>query len=354
METGPYYQPQSIAPILERGAAQQVPFISQPKGLSGALPAIGNLAQSGFDVAAQNQKKQSLFKAQQVYSDYLSKVDSGTATQQDHAQGRMAALSLGIAPLDTLGINYKNTQIENMRSEIKARENKPSKGVSVADLSPEEDAAWQKAIKEHRLAPSQISFRGPKRKDLAKQFLSDPTYNATREDINFSAGKSGAAAGARLNEGGAAQMTARTANAANAQLDILSEISRKFPRSNVQLMNTPIIKLDAQTMPEAQNWVIALNSFRNEYASALMRGHMPQGEAQHEVAKALPENITPRQLESAIPLLRRELNALVKGQMTPATGKEGSSHPQDSEAIAWATANPNDPRSAKILSLNGK
>lgn len=327
----PYYDPQSIAPILENASRIQVPLVSSPTGFSQALPALGQLAQSGFDVAAQKQKKQSLLAAQQGVSEYLSKVDSGTATQQDHATGRMLMMSLGMTPPDTLGIRLKNSEIgknDAQASLYKTNAAKPPKAAAVADLTPEEDVAWQKAISDHRLAPSQISFRGPRRKDLAKQFLSDPTYDATKEDINFYAGKAGAGAGARLNEGGAAQMTARTANAANAQLDILAQVSRKFPRSNVRLMNTPIIKFDSQTMPEAQNWVIALNSFRNEYASALMRGHMPQGEAQAEVAKALPENITPKQLESAIPLLRRELAALVKGQMTRASGSESKGSPQ--------------------------
>lgn len=109
---GPIYQPQSIAPILQNAAAIQVPLISQPKGLSGALPAVGQLAQTGFDVAANNQKKQSVMQAQQAYATYLAKVDDGTATQQDHAIGRMAALSLGITPPDTLGINLKKSEIE--------------------------------------------------------------------------------------------------------------------------------------------------------------------------------------------------------------------------------------------------
>lgn len=112
MDYSPYYVPPSVAPILQSAAQTQVPLISQPKGFSGALPALGNVAQSGFDAATTQKNKQSVLAAQQAYSHYLSKVDDGSATQQDHAIGRMAALSLGITPPDTLGNNLKKSEIE--------------------------------------------------------------------------------------------------------------------------------------------------------------------------------------------------------------------------------------------------
>lgn len=339
----PYYQPQSIAPILERGAAIQAPYLAQPSGLSQALPALGSLAQTGFNVAAQNQKKMNVLQAQQVYSDYLAKLDSGTATPQDHQQGYMAALSLGINPkppttvgmvdpsiLSALqgaaGVNgpVKGTK-ENVAGLEKVAQLKKKPVTSDQNLTQDEMRALQGAMtrSNNPLPASMISFRGPRAKLMAQSLMSNPDWSPVAGESSLASAKAGASASARLTQGGSAQMTARTANAAREQLSILEDISSKFPRSNVQLMNTPIIKFDAQTMPEAQNWIIALNSFRNEYASALMRGNMPQGEAQREVAKSLPENITPRQLAAAIPLLRREIDALVKGQMTPATGKEG-------------------------------
>lgn len=97
----PYYTPQSIAPILEKGAALQAPYLAQPSGLSQALPALGSLAQTGFNVAEQNQKRMNVLQAQQVYSDYLSKVDAGLATPQDHQRGIQAAMSLGLPPPQT-------------------------------------------------------------------------------------------------------------------------------------------------------------------------------------------------------------------------------------------------------------
>ena len=57
---GPFYTPPSVAPILQNASAQQLALMQQPKGIAAALPALGDLAKTGFDVAGQNQKKKSV------------------------------------------------------------------------------------------------------------------------------------------------------------------------------------------------------------------------------------------------------------------------------------------------------
>lgn len=341
----PYYTPESIAPILAQSTPTMVSALSQPSGLSQALPALGNLAQAGFDVA----RRRSVMQAQADYADYLSKVDAGVATPADHQRGYQAALSLGINPRP-IQTGLVSPQIlsalqsaagvtgqvpgtkENVAGLEKVAALKKKPVTSDQALTPDEMNALRGAMTRplNPLPASLISFRGPRAKLMAQSLMADPNWSPSPGEAGLKGSTAGAQAAARLQMGGSAQMTARTANAARAQLDILRQVSDKFPRSNVQLMNTPIIAINKQTNPEAQDWLIALNSFRNEYASALMRGNMPQGEAQREVEKSLPDNITPRQLQSAIPLLERELGALVKGQMTPATGKEGESSPSSS------------------------
>ena len=101
---GPFYTPPSVAPILQNASAQQLALMQQPKGFAAALPAIGDLVNKGVDVAGQQQKKQSVMAAQQAYSQYLAKVDAGTATPEDHQTGYMAAMSLGIDPAEPLGL----------------------------------------------------------------------------------------------------------------------------------------------------------------------------------------------------------------------------------------------------------
>lgn len=233
-----------------------------------------------------------------------------------------AMLELGITPPSMRSPHPQLTpsQIETNEAAKARGRASVTKPPSPSDLTPEEFNALRQATlrKNNPLAPSMINFRGPRAKIMAQALMNDPNWSPTGAEASLGAAKAGAEASARLTQGGSAQMTARTANAAKAQLSILKEISDKFPRSDVQALNTPIIALNKQIYPEAQNWVLAINSFRTEYASALMRGHMPQQQAMEEANRAIPENITARQLDAAIPLLGRLLDATVKGQMTPA------------------------------------
>ena len=125
-DNSPWYVPQSVAPILERAAQTQVPMVSQPMGLGGQVGALGNIAQAGFGAAADANKKQSVQQAQMAYSQYLAKVDAGSATPEDHAAGRMAAFSLGIQPPDTLGTNLKKSEIDKNNAQTAALNKKPA------------------------------------------------------------------------------------------------------------------------------------------------------------------------------------------------------------------------------------
>ena len=106
-----FYEPQSIAPILQEGLRAQMPYLSQPKGLSQALPALNKLADAGLGAATTMDKRRSLLAQQQEYSTYLSKVDAGTATDADHVVGRAAGMSLGLNPPDLLGKKLQRSQI---------------------------------------------------------------------------------------------------------------------------------------------------------------------------------------------------------------------------------------------------
>ena len=98
----PYYEPQSIAPILQRGLEQQAPYLAQPKGgMVAALGPLGDLAKTAFATDIEGTKRRSLLAQQQAYANYLAKVDSGTATPDDHKTGTIAALSLGLKPPST-------------------------------------------------------------------------------------------------------------------------------------------------------------------------------------------------------------------------------------------------------------
>ena len=269
-------------------------------------------------------------QAHKNLSEYLSMPEDQKALPENKQKFYQSAMLMGVDPSKLISqptqkvdpITLENTKEKNRETLAGVTAGLKKTNAPTGFTQPQIDS-WVTKIKSGKAIlndiPGGMSANSLRAK-VASVLGMDQNYDVGKANVGRAAQVAGASAGARLTEGGAAQMTARTANAANQQLDILEDVSKKFPRSNVQAMNTPIIAFDRQTYPEAQNWIIAVNSFRNEYASALMRGHMPQEQAQHEVARALPDNITPAQLESAIPLLRRELAALVAGQMTPASG----------------------------------
>lgn len=107
----PYYQPQSIAPILQEGLRARLPYLEQPKGAAAALPALGKVAETAFASDVDRSKKRSLMVQQQAYADYLAKVDAGMATEADHKTGMIAGLSLGLQPPDLLGKQLQRSQI---------------------------------------------------------------------------------------------------------------------------------------------------------------------------------------------------------------------------------------------------
>ena len=106
-----YYDPQSVAPILQEGLRTQAAYLSQPTGFSQAAPALAQLATKGLDIASDMEKKKSVLAQQQEYANYLAKVDAGTATQDDHIVGRAAGMSLGLNPPDLLGKQLQRSQI---------------------------------------------------------------------------------------------------------------------------------------------------------------------------------------------------------------------------------------------------
>jgi hypothetical protein len=105
----PYFEPKSYAPILQEGLRARMPYLAEPKGgAQAALPALGQLS----GAVLEGEKKRSIMAQQKEYATYLSKLDSGTATNEDHVVGRAAGLSLGLNPPDLLGKQLQRSQID--------------------------------------------------------------------------------------------------------------------------------------------------------------------------------------------------------------------------------------------------
>lgn len=119
---GPYYEPKSIAPILQEGLRARLPYLTQPMGgIQAALPALGQLGTAAIEGDAAREKKRSILAQQQEYSNYLNKIDAGTATNEDHVVGRAAGLSLGLNPPDLLGKQLQRSQIAENEASTKLK-----------------------------------------------------------------------------------------------------------------------------------------------------------------------------------------------------------------------------------------
>ena len=109
----PYFEPKSYAPILQEGLRARLPYLTQPTGgAQAALPALGQMATAAITGSADRDKRHSVLARQQEYATYLSKVDNGTATDEDHVVGRAAGLSLGLNPPDMLSKQLQRSQID--------------------------------------------------------------------------------------------------------------------------------------------------------------------------------------------------------------------------------------------------
>jgi len=96
---GPYYEPKSTATIMQEGLRQRAPYLAQPTGgIQAALDPLAKVAGTAIAADVDASKKKSLLFQQQAYADYLAKADAGTATEDDHKVGTIAALSLGLTP----------------------------------------------------------------------------------------------------------------------------------------------------------------------------------------------------------------------------------------------------------------
>lgn len=92
----------SIADILARGYQAKKNNLEMPYGISNVAPVIGNLVNTGVQVADQNRQRQSVLKAQQDYAGYLSTPADKRGPAQTQ-RGLQAGLALGfnVAPKES-------------------------------------------------------------------------------------------------------------------------------------------------------------------------------------------------------------------------------------------------------------
>jgi hypothetical protein len=153
--------------------------------------------------------------------------------------------------------------------------------------------------------------------------------------------------GAELSGGGSSQEMARSANSAYKQFDLLQQASDNFGRTNSQLLNTPLLKIDATKYPEAQVFKTALSTARIEYARAASGSKSPSDTFMEEAKAALPDGITPKQIGPVLNQLRNSLSEQTRGQLTPAT--VGNAPPLVDQKAAGGNKPPPAPRVGAVV-----
>lgn len=264
--------------------------MSQPTGIAGALPAVGSMVQGGLQGIQEGQKKKSLMDAQQAYSTYLSKVDSGAATPEDHQIGRVAAMSLGITPPETVnpeiwkatqsaaGINTpapgNKQNVQAVETLARLKEKQQSSTGQSQNLTPEEMNALRMASARanNPLPLSMVSFRGPRAKIMAQSLMQDPNWSPIAGEAALALGKT--------NAGSAIQLPARKIAAILPRIDAAVMASNAFPRSKYQLLNKIGIKsaaagtpgVDPQTQRLAQDLLNKTKLVADEFQSTIGAG----------------------------------------------------------------------------------
>lgn len=117
----PYYRPQSIAPILQSGLQSRMQNISTPLGFSQALPALGGVAEKGFQVAADREKKRmSLEMAARDYENFLALTPEEQSLQGNYEHGAASAMALGlprpVQRADMVAVAQKQANLEKTKA----------------------------------------------------------------------------------------------------------------------------------------------------------------------------------------------------------------------------------------------
>ena len=146
-------------------------------------------------------------------------------------------------------------------------------------------------------------------------------------------------------------------NEASQMADLVLDASAKVPRTESTDINKLLLAGEKRTGdPAVVAYGAALNSFINAYARAVNPKGAPTVQDKNHAREMLSDSMSKGQVQAAIAQLKKEMDAAakapgaVRNEMRSAVTGGGNS--DDKAAIAWAKANPKDPRAKKILDLH--
>jgi hypothetical protein len=207
------------------------------------------------------------------------------------------------------------------------------------------------AIIEGRLDPSKVNSRNIG--IIAATLEKDPNVNLKELSIDA---MSGAASSKALAVQSAKILTA--ANEADSMIKIVRNVSAKIDRTQYPTINAIQNAVDKGTGgKEIVQLNTAINALINSYARAINPTGVSTVSDKNHAREIINSNYASGQLGAILDIMQEEMrvakaspgeaSAQLKEQRNAPTAQRSMS-PQDKEALAWANANPNDPRSAQI------
>lgn len=329
-----------ISEILARGQQQrpQMPIA----GIGAALPVIGGLAMQGAQQYGDEQKKRSVMQAQQDYAQFLSMPPEYRARPENAQKGYQAALSLGINPQSIAMPKQKSLQ--EITAEASARAAGTAAGKPKVDSKPADDMKtakmWQQQMNliiptiARRGSPLGIAAVNNQRKDRLLEIARNP--NPTPQEVKLMETDL-----AGVMQGGSPQEDTLRATHYGSLYQDWANFKGKVT-GTPQDANSPDIvaklKQIALGVGSVDNKVITDNMKMIEKYPSMTYLIKKDPKGWDNFKQTLMSTLPPGD-DSASPS-----DATISAQP----------HAQDSEAVAWAKSNPNDPRSAQILKLNGQ
>jgi hypothetical protein len=273
----------------------------------------------------------------QIQSETANALNAATNAQRDEERKQRAEE------------NEKNRQ--NLREVAKIRGE--NRGI-YSNLDEEEMQALNNALSEGRIDPYKVNSRTAK--IFANQEMLKPgtDWNAIGANTAFQRGTG-------------TMNTKALLNAVAPTIDNLSNVGHELKNTMYPGVNKVVNFFKEQA---GNPKVVAFNNARDDAVAEVERGLMGTGVLSDSKYLRAVKNVntaqSPEQLDAALNQMRfvieQRLEALQKGPNYNAFKKDkggevaqspSGEHPQDSEAVQWAKKNPNDPRSKKILQLNG-
>lgn len=312
-----YYDPKSIAPILAQGGQEQAKYLSQVTGAAGGLPALGGVAQAGFDASAARAKRRSLLEAQQGYAQYLAKVDAGIATPQDHEIGRMYGMSLGIEQKpsespDPRLMSYfqkkagiEGDPIRGSKSNIGmaetiAKMEKPSNPMSGMSPTQEQIDMVARDFASGAIPSKEfgamIGRSSPADRYRLYQAVKkyNPDFKMDKSMLSYKKEESSAGATGRV-QGGKGTEVASAVGSLHDTIGFARPYVMKLNNSDIPALNEAFQKglVAIEGNPDATALLVHMNEMRGQYAQIIHGGGTPTDQDYSEATKVLRGGLNP-------------------------------------------------------------